>query len=117
MSACSVYSERISVKALFCYSAASRNARKRYLASFRASKAAIYMTNVSKFSSKAALANLCLLINSTRLVVDKASTVLYVLQVKFLVSNYTSVLLRNRKSFPRTTSILVSASKKISSKN
>ena len=116
-SAYSPYFKRVLVGALSCYSTVSRGAREECIASSKASRVAICTTNISKVLFKAALANLCLLINSTCFIVGKASAVLYVLQVRFPVLNYIFVLLRDRKSIPRTTSILVSASKKVSSKN
>ena len=116
-SASSAYSKGILVGALSCYSVASRRMRKGFIASFTASRVAIYMINVSKFLSKAALANLCLSINSTHLVMDKASVILYVFQARFPVSNCTFALLRDMKDIPRTTFILVLASKKGLSKN
>ena len=77
-SAYSTYSKGILVRALSCYTVASRGMQKGCMASFTASRVVIYMTNVSKFLSKAAPANLCLSINSTHLVMGKASVVLYV---------------------------------------
>ncbi len=79
----------------------------------------ICTTKVSELSStRAALANFLLSMSLTQLVVDRASAVVYDLQVSFPSSaNLMSTLLRDRKGIPRTTSMLVSASKKVSSKN
>lgn len=107
----SVYSMVILVKALSYTRTASRNARERYIAISKAFKTATYITNISDFLSQAALANLYLLINSTHLVRGKASAVLHILQLRFPVSNYISILLRDKKNIFRTIFILVLASK------
>ncbi len=79
---------------------------------------ATYVTKVLKFSSKAALANSLLLMSLTPIAVGKASVAMYDLQVSFSNSaNSMSALLRDKKGILRTTSILVSASKKVSLKN
>lgn len=75
------------------------------------------MTNISEFLSKVILPNSCLSVNSTHLVIGKSSAVLYILQVKFPIPTCISILLRDRKGIPKATFILVSASKKVSSKN
>lgn len=117
MLAYSVYSKEILVGALFYYNNASKDVREGCIASSRAFRAAIYTTNFSEFLSKATLANSCLSINLTCLVVGKVSVVLYVLQVKFFVSNYISILLRDKKSISRITFLLVLTSKTVFSKN
>lgn len=63
------------------------------------------------------LANLYIIMSSTLLMIDKISAVVYDLQVSFLVSNYKSILLRERKNISRTISMLVLANKKIFPKN
>lgn len=76
------------------------------------------MIKVSKFLSSAAFANSLLLISFTLLVVGKAFAVVQDLWISFSSSiNLTFALLRARKGIPRTTSMLMSASKKVFLKN
>lgn len=54
----------------------------------------------------------------TQLVMDKALAIMYNLKVSFSNSaNSTFALLSNRKGIPKTTSMLMSARKKVFSKN
>lgn len=105
------------MEALSCYKAASKRVWEGYIADSKASRVEKYTTNVSEFLSKAALANSCLSISSTFLVVGKTLVIMQVLQISFLATNLMSALLNFRKTILRTTSILVSTSKKVFSKN
>lgn len=79
----------------------------------------IYIINISKFSSRANLANSFLVMGLALLIVDKASMIVYDLQISFFSysTNSTFALLKAKKGIPKTTSILVSAWKKGSLKN
>ena len=94
-------------------------AKKEWIAIFTdfyvlvASKAAICTTNVFKFSFNGALANCPLSMISTYLVLGKISTNLHNLEVRLFAStNWISALWRGTKCILKTTSILISASKK-----
>ena len=63
------------------------------------------------------IANYFLLINSIVQVVGKIFAVEYLPYLRLFFANYMSILEKVKKSIPRTTSILVSANKKVSSKN
>lgn len=80
-------------------------------------KKVIYTMKASKFLSSAALANFFLSMSSTHLVIDRTLTGVYNRQISSFSANYTSTLLRFRKSMPKIPSILMLASKKIFWKN
>lgn len=73
MSIYSAYSNKILVKALFCYRVTSKRAPKRSIVGFKAFKVTICTTNILKFLFRVALANLYLLINFTHLAMLKVS--------------------------------------------
>lgn len=78
---------------------------------------AIYATNVSAFSFRIMAANSLLLISSIFWVIDKAFAIKYLFHLSFFSINHMSVLKKVRKSIFRTMFILLSANKKVSSKN
>lgn len=80
-------------------------------------KSVIYTINISIFLSKATSANSLLLMRSILWVVNKASAVEYLFFSSSSFINHMSTLEKIRKSIPKTTFILVSANKKVSSKN
>ena len=75
-SALLAYSRTILVNALSYYWTASREAGERCTASSKVFRVVTCTTNVLEILSKAALANSCLSISSTRLVMGKASVAL-----------------------------------------
>ena len=74
-------------------------------------------TKVSLSGSSAAAANSFLPTSSTRLVVGRASSAVYVFHWSFRPEKSTSASLKVRKDIPKTTSGLILATKKVSSKN
>lgn len=66
-----VYLDKILVGVLFSYRAASREACEGCIVSFKVFKAIIWITNVSELLSKVTLTNLCLLISSICVAINK----------------------------------------------
>lgn len=81
------------------------------------SRANIYITKVSEFLTRTISANLCLSISLTLLVIGMALEVVIILQVSSPAPNYKFALIRDRKSIPKTASLLILTSKQVSSKN
>lgn len=72
------------------------------------SKVVIYTSNILIFLSSATLGNSFLLISFTYLIINKASTLVYALQINlFGIANLVSALLKDRNSIFRIISILV----------
>lgn len=77
----------------------------------------MYVTNVSKTLSTTVLVNLYLLIRSICRAIGIFSEEVYVFQINFVALNFEFTALKDRKYILRTTSMLVSASKKLFSRN
>lgn len=105
------------MRALSYYREVIWAAQEGWIDSLAMSRVDICITKVSEFSNIAVLANFFWLMSSTWLVVNKTSIVMYNLQVSFLAPNWKSVLLKIKKDIFKITSILMSASQKVPTKN
>lgn len=114
-----VYSIEISVGAFSYFRPANKGslARCTVMIDTSTSRATTYTTNISESFSRTTSMNLYLSISSTHLVFSMTFARVYFLSVSFLTSNLMFTLLNTRKNIARTTSILVSASKKVLSRN
>lgn len=115
----SVYFLKTSDRAFSYCKPAIIGTRKRCVSitDFGAPKVVTLMIKVLEFPSCTTSTNSCLLISSNLLGMNKASAVVQDLQGSFLASNSQFALLRDKKSISNTTCILVSARRKIFSKN
>lgn len=111
----SEYFKKILVSVKFHYSRTTWAACKKWI--LLSSNTITYITKVSKYLSNTILSNFPLLMSSTQWVVGKISSVVYFFQVNLPTLNLILVLLKERKNISKTILMLLSANKKIFSKN